>query len=144
MLINSARFGQLDVFEHAVFTCPEGLPGFPEEHEFALLLNGCDDTPFAWLQSTKTQDLCFLLIDPQVIPNYSPELQVDALPDGHEAELLCIVSVRDDFAHATVNLKAPLVFDLNARVLTQFILDDSYDLRAPLLAAEATTSEEGR
>ena len=133
MLINTVRFGELDVNERQVFTFGEGLPGFATETLFAFLPHddGSDNKPnFAYLQSLKTPELTFLLADPfAFFPEY--EFEID---DVTEADLntstqnlpmvWTIVTVLNKIEDMTLNLVAPLLFNVENRRAAQMILNN--------------------
>ena len=142
MQLQTTRFGQIAIDPELIFTFPDGIPGFPEEHRFALLRIGLDDTPFIWMQSIANPDLCFLLVNPfEAFNQYAitpGEAEVEQLQLNAEAEVsvLCIVTVPNGELHqATVNLKAPLWFNRQNRLALQSIIDnDAYSIRHPLFA----------
>ncbi|HBK85199.1 MAG TPA: flagellar assembly protein FliW [Firmicutes bacterium] len=142
MQLQTKRFGQITIDPELIFTFPDGLPGFPVEHRFALLRIGLDDTPFIWMQSIGNPDLCFLLVDPQAAFNHyavaisDTEAEQIQCAQGVEVQVLCIVSVPNgDLHQATVNLKAPLWFNTESRLALQSIIDnDAYSIRHPLFA----------
>ena len=142
MELQTARFGPIAIDPELIFTFPDGIPGFADEHRFVLLSIGLDDTPFIWMQSVDNPDLCFLLTDPLVaFDHYAPaitEAEAELLQCGPEAELqvLCVVSVPNgDLRQATVNLKAPLWFNSHSKLALQSINErDLYNIRHPLFA----------
>ncbi len=142
MVINTVRFGQVEVDENNVIAFPEGIPGFPEEREFILLQLGLEETPFWWLQSVTTQELCFLTVEPaRVFPEYDfrvPNEQLQRLQVGVEPalEALAIVNVPDgELRRATVNLRAPVLINPVTRLGVQMILDrEQYAIRQPLFS----------
>lgn len=140
MIINTVRFGQVEVNEDSVITFPEGIPGFPSERDFILLQLGLEETPFWWLQSVSDEQLCFLTIEPnRVFPDYDfrvPNEQLRQLQLGEEPSLeaLAIVNVPDgELRRATVNLRAPVLVNPSARLGVQVILDrEQYAIRQQL------------
>lgn len=140
MVINTVRFGQVEVDKNNVIAFPEGIPGFPEEREFILLQLGLEETPFWWLQSVAAPDLCFLTVEPaRVFPEYDfrvPNEQLQQLQLGSEPalEALAIVNVPDgELRRATVNLRAPVLINPATRLGVQMILDrEQYAIRQPL------------
>ncbi len=142
MQLQTTRFGQIVINPELIFTFPNGIPGFPHEHRFALLSIGLDETPFIWMQSIANPDLCFLLVDPQAAFTHYPVAISDAEAEplqyapGAEVQVLCMVSVpQGDLRQATVNLKAPLWFNGQNKLALQSIIDtDAYSTRHPLFA----------
>lgn len=142
MELQTARFGPIAINPELIFTFPDGIPGFADEHRFVLLSIGLDDTPFIWMQSVDNPDLCFLLTDPLMVFNhYAPalaEVEAETLQcvPGAEMQVLCVVSVPNgDLRQATVNLKAPLWFNSHSKLALQSISDnDAYTIHHPLFA----------
>lgn len=144
MQLTTTRFGQISIDPLLIFTFPEGLPGFKDENRFALLSIGLADTPFIWMQSIANHDLCFLLVDPQAaFANYTvavSESETELLQGVSDTDMqvLCLVTVVDgDLQQATVNLRAPLLFNSQSKLALQSISDnDAYSTRQPLFGKE--------
>lgn len=142
MIIKTSRFGEIEVAESQVILFPEGIPGFPEEQRFLVLQVGLEETPFWWLQSVESGELCFLTVQPsQVFPDYDfrvPEesLQLLELGDTPALEVLAIVNVPDgELRTATVNLRAPVLINPLIRLGAQIILDrEQYAIKQPLFS----------
>jgi len=74
MKIQSTRFGELDISVENILKFDQGIPGFPNENEFAFLPYE-EGSPFAFLQSTNDADLTFLIVEPfSFLPEYTFEL----------------------------------------------------------------------
>ncbi len=128
MKINTERFGELEVEEKDLLHLKNGLIGFPDCTR-VLLLNHTPESPFRWLQSADEPGLAFVVIDPLLlIPDYPMEVLGDALADedSRPANLAvaAITSVPPAPAPITVNLAAPVAFDVGARVGAQVVLQD--------------------
>lgn len=142
VIINTSRFGQVEVDDSKIIVFPDGIPGFPEQQRFIVLQEGLEDTPFWWLQNTDMGELCFLAVEPdRIFPDYDfhiPDEQLQLLEIAGEVDLkaLAIVTVPDgDLRRATANLKAPIVINPQICLGVQLILDrDQYPIRQPLFA----------
>lgn len=128
MIIQSTRFGELDLPDDSILTFSHGLPGFSEEKTFVLLPYG-DDSPFAFLQSTVNPDLTFLLADPfAFFVDYQFELN-DAtaaelgLSDENPPQIWCVVSVPEKAEEMTANLIAPVILNRRDRQGRQIVLE---------------------
>ena len=141
MVVNTSRFGAVDVDEHRVITFEKGLLGFAEHTEYALL-QPTDDEYFYWLQSLDDPDLAFVVTDPSLfISDYQvalkheqlAELGLDTLDD---AQVMVIVNKRGEWL--TGNLLGPLVIHSTQRTGRQIVLADRrYDTRVPLVELTA-------
>ena len=119
-----------------------GLPGFPEAHRFELGRWGGAESPFMLMSAVDDPDLGFVLISPFV---FYPEYEFD-LDDAVAARLgrtepadvavLCIVTLHDVPADATVNLMGPIVVKRSTGEACQAVQSHpSYEVRAPLSRA---------
>lgn len=141
MLIQTSRFGELEVDDQRVITLPKGLLGFPECQRYVLLEAG-EDSYFWWLQSVDLPDLAFVVTDPSLfVPTYRVplreeqmrELGMDSL---EEAQVFVIVNKRN--RTLTGNLQGPLVIHVGRRVGEQLVLSDRrFTTRVPLIELSA-------
>ena len=60
MIIETSRFGQLEVDAERLIEFPEGVLGFPDQHEYALIQTG-QNSGFYWLQALSSPDLAFVV-----------------------------------------------------------------------------------
>jgi flagellar assembly factor FliW len=134
MLVHTTRFGDIEVEERLIFDFFKGLPGFARERRFAFLPHKVDEDGkpiFAYLQSLATPELTFLLADPfNFFPDY--EFTID---DATEAEIgtstdnmpmvWSIAMIPDRVENMTVNLVAPVLFNVENHKAAQMILDNN-------------------
>lgn len=81
MLVQSTRFGKIDVPEGMMLTFSDGIPGFSEEKKFAYLTDDVN-SPFAYLQSAHDPDLTFMVVDPfSFFRHYSIDMDDQVLRD---------------------------------------------------------------
>ncbi len=128
MVIESTRFGSLEVNDQDIIRFPQGLPGFREEEAFAYLPYG-PDSPFAFLQSLTQPELTFFIVEPfHFFADYEFELGDDLAREiGFTADspfqVFCIVTVPEKLEEMTANLVAPLVVNWQAHSAVQAVLD---------------------
>ncbi|WP_068620589.1 flagellar assembly protein FliW [Paenibacillus tuaregi] len=127
MLIQTASWGELEIETTQIYHFPKGVPGFEEETEFALI--PLEEDMFAYLQSTKEQELAFLLADPfNYYPDYEfelPEADKDELQIESKVLVRCIVSLKDKVERSTLNLLAPIILNPDKQLGKQVILHNS-------------------
>jgi flagellar assembly factor FliW len=141
-------FGECDCESTALFSFPAGLPGFEDQTSFFFLtIPGSE--PLLFLQSASMRDLCFILLPVLVVdPDYRLELTPEDLSELRFSpihkpviglDVLCAAIVSSgNGAVPTVNLMAPIVVSLNAKVGIQAIHGESgYSHRHPLPLEEA-------
>jgi len=115
MWIASTRFGPIPFEPDDVIRFPEGLLGLPDCREWLLLADQRNPT-VAWLQSVDRPEVALCVVSPRrFVPNYQVrlprrEVQPLELDNLDSAEVLVIVS--RSAGYITLNLKAPLIFNL--------------------------------
>jgi flagellar assembly factor FliW len=137
MLIETSRFGQLDVNPERLIHFEDGILGFPAQKGYALIQTG-EGSGFYWLQSVCTRDLAFVVCDPRLFvadyqaPIKSEDLSSIGLEDFKDAQVFVIVNKIDDLL--TGNLQGPLVVNVTNRHARQLVLSDKrYSTRHPLM-----------
>ncbi|CQR70455.1 Flagellar assembly factor FliW [Sporomusa ovata DSM 2662] len=135
MLIQSTRFGQLEIADSELIYFPHAIPGFPEETMFAFLPFQ-PDSPFAFLQSAKEPDLAFVIVQPfTFFKEYSFTLDdiVVAelgLSDENTPGIFNIVRIPDQTEEMTANLLAPIIINWENGKAMQIVLEkSSYTVR---------------
>ena len=129
--LETKHFGTIEVDENGIVDFPEGIPGFEDVRQFVLLGSIGEDSPFQWIQSVDRPELALVVIDPK---SFMPDYVVD-IPDG-EVEMLeikdtakvavfSVVVVPEDIMMMTVNLKAPILINIENKRGKQVIMDSS-------------------
>ena len=137
MQIQTTRFGFLDVDADAVLTFTAGLLGLEGCQQWVLLADAHNEA-LGWLQSTTRPDIALAVVSPRrFVPYYQlrvsrSELAPLALNDIQEAEVLVIVGRNEHTM--TLNLKAPLVINLQRRAGRQVICNGDQPVQYPLEA----------
>ena len=137
MMIETSRFGRLEVDEQRLITFPEGILGFPNNLVYALVQTG-EDSGFYWLQAVDRPELAFVVCDPRLfvadfrVPIRREEVNSLGLEEPAGAQVFVIVNKVDDLL--TGNLQGPLVINVDTREGKQFVLSDKrYSTRHPLM-----------
>ena len=137
MLLETSRFGTIEVDESRAITFPKGLLGFPRHKRYVLIEPG-DDSYFWWLQSLEAPDLAFVVTDPSYfVSTYRVPLKADQMQELgihtlDDAQVFVIVNKRDGVL--TGNLQGPLVVNARGRVGAQLVLSDKrFTTRVPLV-----------
>ena len=143
MLVQSTRFGELDVAEEQIMDFPEGLLGFPDEKRFALM-EYKPESPFYILQSMADPDLTFLMINPFAFFNDYDFHMDDALmaeigvTADNPPTVFNIATVRDKIQSMTVNLAGPVLVNIRDRKAAQWVIEKTqFPTRYPLFPAAA-------
>lgn len=125
MLIQTTRFGPVDIDESRIIEFPAGLLGFSSYKKFALLQPD-DNGVFFWLQSTDSADLAFVVTDPALwLPDFQANIRKEqmeelGLREVGDAQVLVIVNKREQ--SLTANLQGPLVVNSANRTAMQLVL----------------------
>ena len=129
MIVETTRFGDIEVDDGSILRMKRGLLGFEEMKRFCLIPHE-PDTPFRWLQSVDQAALAFVVVDPSwFFADYNigindveaSELEID---DPEQAIVLTTVTIRRDEQMMTTNLAGPIVINAKTLVGMQIILED--------------------
>jgi flagellar assembly factor FliW len=135
MVIPTTRFGPIEVQADDVIRFPEGLLGFEECRDWVLLAEAENDA-VVWLQSVDRADVALAVVSPRrFVPKYRMrvarrELEPLQLDQIGRAQVLVIVGRTERCL--TLNLKAPIVINLDRRLGRQVITNGELSVRHPL------------
>ncbi len=128
MLVDTKRFGPIEVSVDQVLEFPEGLIGFPHLHRFVAINLDGPDRWLTWFQSVEEPAVGFVTLDPKaVFPDYNPLFYPKDLAGFDSSSpdnlvVLAVVTVPRDVRKMTANLQAPLVLDPIKRLGKQVIV----------------------
>ena len=138
MIIQTSRFGDVEINEKDLIQFPEGLLGFSELKTF-VLLDDPDDDIFAWLQSGENSHVAFPVLEPEL---FSPAYQVNLgkrdmaalkIQSMDRVRIYTIVTIPEDPTQMTANLKAPIVINIPERLACQCVLQENdLPIREPI------------
>lgn len=140
MLLHTTRFGTIQAETDDVFLFPQGLIGLEDFRRWVLLADAENDA-VGWLQSTSHPDVAVACVSPR---RFVPEYQV-RIPRGELAQLqlseldraFVLTLVSRNHHGLTLNLKAPVLFNLDRRLASQVVTSDDqplqWDLTVPIL-----------
>jgi flagellar assembly factor FliW len=139
MLINTRDFGEVEVFDESVISFPDGVFSFEDNKEFCILSPLGEEQYPMWLQSTVNGRLCFIVYNPfDIVVNYEldEEQLLKELDVGEDTNvlILCIAVIPEDHRKTTINLKSPVVINLDTKTGKQVVLDADYPVRFPIFA----------
>jgi len=128
MQIKTRTLGAVEATHESFVTLPEGLIGYDDQREFALVASA-DHAPFRWLLSFADPDVTFPLLPAAlVVDDYRPALassdtRVIGAVASDALEVYVIASVDAD-GRLTANLRAPIVLNPTSRLARQVVLSD--------------------
>lgn len=135
MRITTTRFGRIDVDAADLIRFPSGLPGLEDCREWALLADSANDA-LGWLQSTTRAEVALAVVSPRrFVPDYQvrvprSELSPLQLDDMRDAQVVVVVG--ENGTGLTLNLKAPIVINLQARTGRQVVASGDLPLQYEL------------
>jgi flagellar assembly factor FliW len=130
MNIKTKYHGTIEIHKEETLHFINGIPGFKDEKEFALLPLPENDW-FHVLQSTKTAELGFVVTDPFIFfTDYDFKLDQSTVeqlekPSEKNIKVLSILTVKEPLHKTTTNLQAPIVINLANNKAKQIILNDT-------------------
>ena len=139
MIINTAKFGEIEIEESRIFDFVLPIIGFDELKKY-IILDPNKDSLFKWLQSIEDPELAFPIISVASLEyDYSIDLSdsvVKAL-DIQNPESILVMNItsipQDNPRGTTINLLAPLIFNLDNQTAGQIVLSGSgYDISYPM------------
>lgn len=132
MNISTTRFGAVEIDPDDILLFPAGLLAFEDCRHWVLLADADNDT-VAWLQSVTRAEVAMAVVSPRrFVADYQlrvsrGELAPLQLEMMHEAYVLAITSKHDEAL--TLNLKAPIVVNLQLRLGRQVVCSDDQPLQ---------------
>jgi len=138
MLIQTTRFGAVEIDQQDTIQFPEGLLGFNTLRTF-VLLDDPNDEIFAWLQSCEEPAIAFPVLEPELfhkdykVALAKHDLQALKLTSAQGARFFCIITIPEDPTQMTANLKAPIIINVESRTARQCVLqDNNLAIREPI------------
>ncbi len=135
MVIKTRIFGEVTIDDEKMINFPNGIVGFPELTDFALIHDAekGNQGGIRWLQSVQEPNFAMPVVDPLVIrTDYNPSVDDELLKvigDGDELLVLVTITVPSDLKKMSINLKAPLVVNVETKKAVQVILEDDFPVK---------------
>ncbi len=139
MNIETVKFGNVEVEESRIFDFVLPVIGFNDLSKYVIIEPNKDNL-FKWLQSAEDPDLAFPIISVAALNyDYSIDISDDVIQslDIKNAESLLVMNItsipQDNPQGTTINLLAPLIFNLENQKAGQIVLSGSgYDISYPM------------
>lgn len=148
MLINSRRFGEIEINDQKIITFPLGMPGLEETKKFVLLQND-ESKPINWLQAIDNPVISLPVIDPfELFPDYTFDISDDdinelSITDTEDLHVVNVMVIPDQIENMTVNLAAPVLINIKLYLGKQIIIDGrDCPLRQPVFEVLKSKLEE--
>lgn len=140
MQISTTRFGIVEIDVEDILLFPHGLVAF-EDCRHWVLLSDAENDSLGWLQSVNHGEVALPVVSPRrFVPYYRVHVtrgQLAPLELSHfdQTYVLSVVSKSDD--DLTLNLKAPLIINLDRRLGRQVVTTDEQPLACQLTEAHS-------
>ena len=130
MLINTLKFGPLEIPENKIITMAKPVLGFEELTKYCLVELE-EFKPFMWLQSVNDPAVAFIVVNPAIFYNgYRIDInpneiaEIEAQNPAH-IETYVIASVPNEWADMTINLQGPILINTENNKAKQLVLVNS-------------------
>lgn len=141
MKLNTKCHGVKEYEEKDIVEFKKGLPGFENLKKF-ILFPVEENEVFSILHSVEDEDIGIVVVSPFLfIKDYEFDLKEEKAKEleveGHEdVFILNTVTLNSKIEDITINLKAPIVININKNLGEQIILDNpNYAIKHPLFGA---------
>lgn len=140
MQITTKVFGTITIDDEKIIQFPNGIIGFPQLTEFAMIHDEDKGTDsIHWLQSIQEPAFAMPVMDPLIVcPDYNPEADDELFGSigklvPEEMLVLVTVTVPKDLTKMSVNLKGPIIINAAERKAVQVIVEgDEYQVKFPI------------
>lgn len=137
--VNTNAFGKIAIEDDKIICFEHGILGFPDLKRFALIFNiekGVESS-IKWLQSLDEPNFAMPVMNPNlVMEDYEPMFDTELLKplgenlDSDNLLMFVTVTVPKDITKITVNLKAPIIVNVQECKAVQLISDnDAYSIK---------------
>lgn len=142
MQIATKYFGNIDIQQEKIIHFDNGLPGFEEYKDFTVLYDiDTEEKPFfSWLQAVDEKNLAFPIVNPfNIDENYNPTVDNQDLAGLGEMTpentvVFLLATIPQDIKNASVNMKAPIIINIDNRKGMQIIVENSeYEIKHKLI-----------
>jgi len=141
MMIRTTRFGTVEFQAEDILTFPKGLVGY-ESHRHWVLLADEDNDSIAWLQQIGRPELAMAVVSPRrFVPDYNLHVssrQLELLQLSPEASPYVLVVLSRNADQLTINLRAPILVNLERRLGRQLLTLDEQPLQMAVARVNAT------
>ena len=135
-------FGEIEVSDEKIITFEKGIIGFEDWKKYTLVYDAEkeEDVSIVWLQAVDEPTLALPIMKPEIVYEaYDPIVEdeiINSLGENiKDAELMvfCALTVPQDLTKMTINLKAPIIINVDTMKGVQLIADNSdYQVRYPI------------
>lgn len=131
MKILTRDFGEVEITENDIITFEEKIFGFEDYSDFIMLYDDDFNGEYAWLQSAEEPSLCFIVANSELTVNdYAPGCaQAEKVIGKGNYEYWLMMVVKENLKESTVNLKSPVIINVDNHKAMQAILEEEYPVK---------------
>lgn len=137
MKANTRLFGEIEIADEKIITMETGMIGFPDMRKFALIYDEekGSSTSVRWFQCMDDPEVAFPVIDPTAVkPDYNPMVSDEILAplgdlNDNNSFILTTLTVPSNIEEMSVNLKAPIVINIENNKGVQLIVEDDFPVK---------------
>jgi flagellar assembly factor FliW len=117
--------------EKNIIIFPQGVPGFEKYREWSFVIE--EEAPLAQLVSVENEYIGFVLTRPEIyFADYLTEIEAEIdldtqkvleIKENTELNVWNILCIAEDIMETTINLKAPLLINLEKQIGCQLIFN---------------------
>lgn len=137
MKAKTRLFGDIEIEDEKIIKFEQGIVGFPDLKHFALIFDAekGEDAKIKWLQSMDEPTFAMPVMDPyRMAPEYRPSVNEETWqtlgePTESNTFVLVTVTVPTDITLISLNLKAPIIINMDTNKACQVIVEDDYPVK---------------
>lgn len=150
MKATTRAFGEIEIEDEKIITMEHGMIGFPDYKHFTLIYNkekGSSESKIKWFQCMDDGDIAFPVMNPMIVKeDYVFNVNEEILaPIGEvndeDVFILVTVTVPQQIEKLTVNLKAPIIINMQNNKAVQIVVEDDYPVKYPVYNALKAAKE---
>lgn len=137
MRVQTRLCGEIEVAEDKIIHFTDGIVGFPDCKNFTLIYDEekGEKSSISWLQSLDEPVFALPVMNPLLVKeDYNPVVEDELLKSLGELKeentfILVTVTVPEQIENLSVNLKAPIVINVDTRKACQIIVEEDYPVK---------------
>lgn len=137
MKAKTRLFGEIDIAEDKIIKMEQGIIGFPNMKNFTLIydLEKGEKDAIKWFQSMDEPEFAMPVMEPQLlVEDYNPSVSEevwntlgDITPEN--SLILATVTIPSEIEKISINLKAPIIINMDTKKANQIIVEDDYPVK---------------
>ncbi len=137
MKADTRMFGEIEIEDSKIITLEQGIIGFPDIRNFALIFDADkgEEAAIKWFQSMDDPVFAMPVVDPFLfIEDYAPSISDELCVSlggltSENSFVLTTVTVPTDIKKISINLKAPIIINTENNQAVQLIVEEDYPVK---------------